>query len=77
MQRVTACREAGYGTNCEKLFMGDTGLATPVCDVRGRVVGAVDVALPASRWQMADAAHRLAPLVTKCACTISRLVAPL
>jgi IclR family pca regulon transcriptional regulator len=76
MQQVAACRDAGYATNCEELFIGDMGLAAPICDASGTVLGAVHVAPPTSRWQMPEAERRLAPLVIECARTISRLIAP-
>lgn len=76
VQRLQHCRDKGYATNCEELFLGDMGLAAPVLNVRGHVVGAVHVAPPTSRWNMADAERELGPLVMACARAISRL-APL
>lgn len=76
MQRLQQCRETGYATNCEELFLGDMGLAAPVFNTRQQVIGAVHVAPPTSRWKMPDVERQLAPLVIECARAISRLVAP-
>lgn len=76
LARLQRCRDTGYATNCEELFLGDMGIAAPVLNLRGQVVGAVHVAPPTSRWRMDDAQARLAPLVVECARAISRL-APL
>lgn len=76
MARLQRCRDTGYATNCEELFLGDMGIAAPVLNVRGQVVGAVHVAPPTSRWRMEDAQVKLAPLVVECARAISHL-APL
>ena len=75
-QHLQHCRDKGYATNCEELFLGDMGLAAPVLNVSGQVVGAVHVAPPTSRWSMADAQRQLAPMVMACARAISQL-APL
>lgn len=74
VQRLHQCREQGYATNCEELFLGDMGIAAPVLNARGDVVGAVHIAPPISRWSMADAQQKLAPLVLECARAISRVV---
>lgn len=77
LEHLQRTRERGYATNCEELFLGDMGLAAPIFNTRGQVVGAVHVAPPASRWSMQDAERQLAPLVIECARAISRLIPPL
>lgn len=74
--RLRQCRASGYATNCEELFLGDMGVAAPVLNVNGQVVGAVHVAPPTSRWTMREAERKLAPLVMECARAISRLAPP-
>ena len=74
VQRLHTCRDTGYATNSEELFLGDMGIGAPVFNARGDVVGAVHIAPPVSRWRMADAQAQLAPLVVECARAISRLV---
>lgn len=73
VQRLHQCRDTGYATNCEELFLGDMGIAAPVLNARGQVVGAVHIAPPCSRWRMLDAQKQLAPLVVECARAISKL----
>lgn len=74
-ERVAACRRLGYACNEEELFIGDMGLAAPIVNSQGVAVGAVHVSPPASRWTMAEAQKKLAPLVVECAWAISRSIA--
>ena len=50
-------------------------LAAPIINSQGVAVGAVHVSPPASRWNMAEAQKKLAPLVMECARAISRSIA--
>lgn len=72
--RLQRCRDIGFATNCEELFIGDMGIAAPVFNTRGRVVGAIHLAPPISRWSLADAEQQLAPLVIECARAVSKLL---
>jgi IclR family pca regulon transcriptional regulator len=74
MGRIEDCRRLGYAINCEELFLGDMGIAAAVSDSRGRVLGAVHVSPPASRWTQEEARRKLGPLVIECAQAISRAV---
>lgn len=74
MAQLAQCQQAGYATNCEELFLGDMGIAAPVFNARGVVVGAIHLAPPTSRWNMADAQQALAPLVIECARAVSQLL---
>jgi len=40
MAQLAQCQQTGYATNCEELFLGDMGIAAPVFNARGVVVGA-------------------------------------
>lgn len=71
LARVQSCRQFGFAVNEEELFLGDMGLAAPIVDRQGMAVGAVHVSPPASRWTMAEAQRKLAPLVIECARAIS------
>ena len=71
--RLRQCRELGYATNCEELFLGDMGIAAPIRSMRGQVVGAVHIAPPTSRWTMPLAQAELSALVVECAQAISSL----
>lgn len=74
MAQLAQCQQTGYATNCEELFLGDMGIAAPVFNARGVVVGAIHLAPPTSRWNMADAQQALAPLVIECARAVSQLL---
>lgn len=75
LERVKACRTLGYASNEEELFLGDMGIGAPIVNSLGQAVGAVHVSPPASRWTMAEAQKKLAPLVIECAWAISRSIA--
>jgi DNA-binding IclR family transcriptional regulator len=73
--QVLACREMGFACNDEELFLGDMGLGAAIVDSLGNALGAVHVSPPTSRWTMAQAQRRLAPMVMECARAISRSLA--
>lgn len=74
-ERVLRCRQVGYATNCEELFLGDMGLAAPLVDRQGQPVGALHVSPPTSRWTMEEAQKKLAPMLIECARAISSTIA--
>ncbi len=75
MATIAQCRQVGYATNCEELFLGDMGLAAPLVDRQGQPVGALHLSPPTSRWTMDDARRKLAPLLIECARAISSTIA--
>ena len=74
-KRIALCRQVGYATNCEELFLGDMGIGSPIVDSKGQAVGAVHLSPPTSRWTMEEAQRRLAPMVIECARAISQSIA--
>lgn len=74
-ERVAVCRQVGYASNCEELFLGDMGIGAPILDSKGQAVGAVHLSPPTSRWTMEEAQKKLAPLVIECARAISQSIA--
>ncbi|KDP84836.1 IclR family transcriptional regulator [Cupriavidus sp. SK-3] len=74
-ETVVACRRVGYACNNEELFLGDMGVGAAIVNSQGQAVGAVHVSPPASRWSMAEAQKKLAPMVIECAWAISRSIA--
>lgn len=74
-ETVVACRKVGYACNNEELFLGDMGVGAAIVNSQGQAVGAVHVSPPASRWSMAEAQKKLAPMVIECAWAISRSIA--
>lgn len=73
--RIATCRRVGYAHNVEELFRGDMGIAAPIVDKSGRPRGAVHVSPPTSRWSLAAAQKKLAPMVIECARAISAALA--
>ncbi|HSV54500.1 MAG TPA: IclR family transcriptional regulator [Burkholderiaceae bacterium] len=70
--RIAACRQVGYASNCEELFLGDMGIGVPILDSKGQAVGAVHLSPPTSRWTMEEAQKKLSPMVIECARAISQ-----
>lgn len=75
LDQVQQCRQVGYATNCEELFLGDMGLAAPLVDRQGHPVGALHLSPPTSRWTMDEARRKLAPMLIECARAISSTIA--
>lgn len=74
MERIAACRQVGYATNCEELFLGDMGVAAPILNSKGQPVAAVHLSPPTSRWTLEEAQRKLAPMVLECARAISQAI---
>jgi DNA-binding IclR family transcriptional regulator len=69
---VAEIRKKGYATNNEEAHVGDIGIAAPLCDLAGCVVGAVNIAAPTPRWKLADLERQFAPKLLRAAALISR-----
>ena len=74
-ERIAACRQVGYASNCEELFLGDMGIAAPIRGSKGQALGAVHLSPPTSRWTMDEAQKKLSPMVIECARAISQSIA--
>lgn len=70
LEQLKRAGTRGYAVNDEEIYLGDIGIAAPVI-YQGRPVAAVHVALPASRWSLAQAEEKLASSVIECARYIS------
>jgi DNA-binding IclR family transcriptional regulator len=68
--RLQAIRSAGYAHTEGEFFVGDISTAAAVRDSRGRVVGAVNLAVAKHRWNPADE-PRIADLVISTAAAVS------
>lgn len=44
----------GYGLTCEQIYIGDISLAAPILGFDGRPVGALNISVPTSRWNVND-----------------------
>ena len=71
-QRLAAARERGYAVEDQEATLGDAGLAAPVFDWSGRVVGALGIVGPAERLLEAGQQGRLADAVRSTARALSR-----
>jgi len=58
-------RELGYALNDQEAFVGDISIAAPLLNRAGEPVGAVNIAVPSPRWQLADVLRRLVPQLMK------------
>jgi DNA-binding IclR family transcriptional regulator len=70
-QRLAEIRAAGYAHTEEEYYLGDISTAAAVLDSRGRVMGAVNVAVAKPRWNGAADERRIADLVISTASAIS------
>jgi PcaR/PcaU/PobR family beta-ketoadipate pathway transcriptional regulator len=68
-------REQGFCINNQEAFVGDLSIASPVFGHTGRVLGAVNIAVPTPRWTIGQAKRELVPIVTKAARQISETLA--
>jgi IclR family pca regulon transcriptional regulator len=70
-ERLARIRAEGYAHTEEEYFLGDISTAAAVLDPRGRVVGAVNLAVQKSRWNGAADERRIADLVIATAAAVS------
>jgi IclR family transcriptional regulator, pca regulon regulatory protein len=71
LEELAAIRRDGYAIANQETFLGDISTAAAVFDGAGQVVGAVNIAVPTSRWSLEDVRRRLSPLISKTAASIS------
>jgi DNA-binding IclR family transcriptional regulator len=71
-QALTVTRERGYAVEDQEATVGDAGLAAPVFDWSGRVVGSLGVVGPADRLLESGRQGRLADAVRSTARALSR-----
>lgn len=68
---LEAVRRNGFALANQESFVGDISTAAPVFDGAGRVIGAVNIAAPASRWSIEAVRQKLSPLIVTTAASIS------
>lgn len=68
---LEAVRRNGFALADQESYVGDISTAAPVFDGAGRVVGAVNIAAPTSRWRVEDVRQKLSPLIVATAAAIS------
>jgi len=71
LEAIAAARRDGVAVSNQECFLGDISTAAPVFDASGQVLGAVNIAVPASRWTPEQVSLRLSPLIVRTAAAIS------
>jgi DNA-binding IclR family transcriptional regulator len=70
-RQLNVARERGYAVEAHAAALGDAGIAAPIYDVSGRVVGAIGIVGPADRLLPADRQEALAEEVLAVASALS------
>ncbi len=68
---VRKARTDGFGFTNEEYYVGDIAVGAAIVNAEGRPLGAVNVAVPFSRWTLKDALAELAPQLVNTARSIS------
>jgi len=63
--------EQGYALSDQEAFVGDISIASPVRDEHGRVIAAVNIAVPYPRWELHRVNQELKPFVIETANRVS------
>ena len=74
---LARARELGYALNDQEAFVGDISIAAALSNRAGEPVGAINIAVPSPRWQLAEVLRRLVPQLLKTAREINRELADL
>ncbi len=64
-------RRDGYFISDQEAFVGDISVAAPIFNFAGRVIAAVNIAVPNSRWTVQKVQDRLMPVAVRTAKEIS------
>jgi PcaR/PcaU/PobR family beta-ketoadipate pathway transcriptional regulator len=72
LERLARARHDGFALADQEVYIGDISVAAAVFDYSGRPVAAVNIAVPTSRWTVAECVARLAPEAVATARAISR-----
>ena len=54
-------RKLGYALNDQEAFLGDISIAAPLLDREGRPLAALNIAVPAPRWELDQVLSKLVP----------------
>ncbi len=64
-------RRDGYFISDQEAFVGDISVAAPIFNFAGRVIGAVNIAVPTPRWTVQKVQKQLMPVAVRTARDIS------
>jgi IclR family transcriptional regulator, pca regulon regulatory protein len=70
-ERIALIRKQGYAHTEDEYFVSDISTAAAITDAQGRGIGAVNIAVARSRWQVDRDEKRFADLVISTASAIS------
>jgi IclR family transcriptional regulator, pca regulon regulatory protein len=71
-QILRKARQLGYALNNEESFINDISVASPLLNRQGEVLGAINIAVQASRWTVDEVTRKLVPLLMQTARNIDR-----
>ncbi|WP_423456489.1 IclR family transcriptional regulator [Ottowia sp. VDI28] len=69
---LAEARQQGFALNDQEAFIGDISVAAPLLTADGKVLAAVNIAVPWPRWQLEDVLARLVPLLLRTTKAINR-----
>lgn len=72
MDVLRQVRRDGYALVTEQIFVGEYSVAAPVFSPVNEPIAAVNIAVPASRWSVADVKAKLLPVVLQIARAITQ-----
>lgn len=72
VRKLRVSRGQGYATAFDEFYRGDASIAAAVVTADDRPEGAINLAVPLSRFSREDVAERFAPLIISAAHAISR-----
>jgi DNA-binding IclR family transcriptional regulator len=64
-------RRKGFYISNQEAFVGDISVAAPVFNSAGRVIAAVNIAVPTSRWKLGEVQEKLMPVTVRAAQSLS------
>jgi IclR family transcriptional regulator, pca regulon regulatory protein len=71
-RKIDEARSLGYALANQEAFIGDISVAAAVVDRAGTPIGAVNIAVSASRWSPTAAAEAFAPIIIEVAGAVSK-----
>lgn len=75
LARLARIRERRLEVANQETFVGDISIAAPIVDQSGRILAAVNIAVPTTTWTLDSAVSQLGPLVEETATQISVAIA--
>lgn len=72
MEKLRVSREQGFATAFDEFYRGDASIAAAIVNADDRPEGAINIAVPLSRFSPEEVKERFAPLIISAARAISR-----